>query len=143
MRSLFLAGFLIFWSSAESKSLDVNRGEIGVLYLMGSANDSVDRVAFLIDTGASQTSFSLAAAKKFGIGTDDCESITKVATACGLVDQCKKTIKKLDIGGFVFNNIPVYILQDLAASPALMGNDLLQQFLIIQHKNGQVLTLQR
>lgn len=146
MRPAILSFFLFFAfaQASYSQTIDVIRdSNTNSFWLLGSANGGADRVFFLIDTGAGQTTFSPETAKKFGIENGNCEVVLQTTTPAGLNPLCQKTIEKLEVGGFVFNNVKIFILQNLAAAPALLGNDLLQKFLIIQHGNGQILTLSR
>lgn len=149
MRSAILSFFLFFAQACHSQTIDVVRdSNTNLFWILGSVNDSFDRVFFLVDTGASRTTFSPETAKKFGIEVGNCEAVVETVTPAGLNSLCQKTVKKLEVGfdgnWFIFENVKIYILSNLAAAPALLGNDLLQKFLIIQHGiNGQILTLSR
>lgn len=147
MRQTILLFFLFFAQACHSQTrmIDVVRdSNTNLFWLLGSANGSPERVFFLIDTGASQTTFSPKTAKKFGIENENCEVVLQTTTPQGVNPLCQKTVEKLEVGGFVFNNVKIFILQDLAAAPALLGNDLLKKFLLIQHgEDGQILTLSR
>lgn len=148
MRPAILSFFLFFAQfcvAGAAQTLDVVRDQnTDSFWILGSVNDNADHVFFLVDTGASRTTFSLETAKKYGIEVGNCEAVLQTTTPAGLNGLCQKTVEKLEVGGFIFNNVKIYILQNLAAAPALLGNDLLRKFLIFQHgENGQILTLSR
>ncbi len=141
----FVLFFAQFGVAGAAQTIDVVRDQnTDSFWVLGSANGSADRVFFLVDTGASRTTFSPETAKKFGIEVGNCEVVLQTTTPAGLNTLCQKTVEKLEVSGFVFNNVKIYILQNLAAAPALLGNDLLKKFLIIQHgADGQILTISR
>lgn len=149
MRSVILSFFLFFSQACHSQTIDVMRdSNTNLFWLLGAANGSSERVFFLVDTGASQTTFSPETAKKYGIEIENCEAVLQTNTPAGLNSLCQKTVTRLEVGfdgnWFVFKNVKIYILQNLAAAPALLGNDLLKKFLLIQHgENGHILTLSR
>lgn len=152
MRPIILIFFLFFaqfFGASYAQTLDITRDQnTDNFWLLGSANGSQERAFFLVDTGAGRTIFSPETANKYGIENKNCNDIVKAVTPAGFVTLCQKTVKKLEVGfegnWFVFYNVEIYILSNLQAAPALLGNDLLKKFLIIQHGlNGQILTLSR
>jgi clan AA aspartic protease (TIGR02281 family) len=124
----------VLTSSARSVNVPISSG--GVYVLAGSLDGR--GVSFMLDTGATKT--TIAGSTAYEMGIRSCGITSYSNTASGLAGQCSMVISRLDVGGFVFNNVPVDISPKMIGY-SLIGNDLLSRFKI-QHQSG-VMTISR
>lgn len=89
-------------------------------------------VTFIIDTGASRTSISVAAAKRAGL--KGCRGRGLALTAGGVTASCTAFIREITLGPLHFNNLEVMVMPNMPVE-ALFGMDLLKR-LKVQQENG-------
>jgi len=89
-------------------------------------------VTFIIDTGASRTAISVAAAKRAGLA--GCRGSGLAVTAGGVTTSCVAFIREITLGPLHFNNLEVVIMPNMPVD-ALFGMDLLKRLKVSQ-ENG-------
>jgi len=89
-------------------------------------------VTFIIDTGASRTSISVAAAKRAGL--TGCYGGGMAVTAGGVSRTCVALIRDIPLGPLHFSNLEVVVMPDMPVE-ALFGMDLLRRLKVSQ-ENG-------
>lgn len=102
----------------------------GHYFVDGAINDIP--LVFTVDTGASFVTLAEQVASKAGI---KCENEATIETANGMVKACVGTIAKLKVGHFSITNVQCVIAPNL--NHALLGNNALERFKILQH-NGEM-----
>ena len=98
----------------------------GHYFVTGAINDTP--LVFTIDTGASYVTLPEEIASQAGIS---CENEAIMETANGNVKACTGIIEKLEFGDFSITNVRCIIAPVL--NYALLGNNVLKQFKILQH----------
>lgn len=143
MRNLIF--LLMFFSPVcLCQAIEIKRGLHDVFWVSGFINNNPLSVDFIVDTGATHTTISGETAQKLGLDdSENCDEFYKMITSNGEAMQCVKIVERIQISNFIFKNVKVYISQNMTHQ-AILGNDILHQFLIVQHgENGQILTLSR
>jgi len=102
----------------------------GHYFVNGAVNDIP--LAFAIDTGASFVTLPKQVASQAGI---KCENEAVMETANGKAHACTGIISKLRFGDFSIKDVRCVIAPNL--NHALMGNNVLERFKIVQH-NGKM-----
>jgi clan AA aspartic protease (TIGR02281 family) len=105
----------------------IKQNRSGYYFLEGAINDK--SLTFVIDTGASFVSLPRSFAQGAGLY---CKDKIDMQTANGLINGCKTTIKKLNIGPFFINDVTAVIVPKL--NQPLLGMNVLQQFNMVQEK---------
>lgn len=144
MRPSILIFMMFFSPVSQSQSIDIVRGLHDVFWVSGSINNNQFPINFIVDSGATHTTISAEVAQKLGLDdSENCDEFYKMITSNGESIQCVKNVEKVQISNFVFRNVKIYISKNMTHQ-ALLGNDILHQFLLIQHGiSGQILTLSR
>lgn len=102
-------------------------------------------VSFVVDTGASYTTISPAAAQAAGIQLPDNPTVLSFHTANGVIQAPLGTLRSMEIGGFELNDVTVAI-HDVFPDPAiagLLGQNFLSQFRLEIDGQGGLLNLYR
>ena len=99
----------------------------GHYFVNGAVNDIP--LVFTIDTGASYVTLSEQVASEAGIF---CVNEAIMETANGNIRACTGLIDKLEFGDFSLTNVQCIIAPDL--NHALLGNNVLKMFKILQHE---------
>ena len=96
---------------------------------------------FILDTGATYTSISRNTANKLGLDLKKCDFVA-LKTANGIIKVPRITLKTVDIGGLVANDVVVTV-HDLPAAKnvtGLLGLSFLEKFTVtIDRKNNKVI----
>lgn len=115
----------------ESARLDkqgrivLNLSSDGHFFINLQVNDQPMR--FMIDTGASDIVISMKDAQKIGVNTKNLNFNKRYQTANGMVLGASITLRKIEIAGVIFNNVPASINSFDLGTP-LLGMSFLRQF---------------
>jgi len=113
-------------------------GDDGHFMVTGLLND-IDRVRFMLDTGASTVSLTKEDAERIGIDTESLNYNTPLNTANGISWGARVTIAKIQVGPIIVTNVAATVSQS-GLDTSLLGMSFLRQlkqFLI----KGNTLTL--
>lgn len=103
--------------AGDSRVVELYLREDGHFYVDATMNDA--SVRFMIDTGASQIVLDKRDAKRAGINPDDLAYTQFFSTANGTVRGAPVTLKRLQLGGFSFNNVSASVNGAPLATPLL------------------------
>lgn len=122
-------------SDGSAGSITLVRDATGRFSMPGSINGQ--STTFTVDTGANVTVISGDIASKLGI--HDCVAVGVSHTANGDAPTCRVKVTSMNVGGFNYSNISVFLNPTMQGG-ALLGNDLLSGFKIDQHADVMVLS---
>jgi len=123
-------------SNAGLRSIAISRDARGHFQTDGRIDGQ--RLAFMVDTGASVVALNETSAARFGLRPRPTEYTAKVSTANGTVKAAPTRIAMLDIGGLVVRDIDAMVLPDEALSENLLGLSFLSKLKRFEYANGQM-----
>lgn len=123
---------------------DVTLVSAGANYLVPvRVNGGSQSLAFMLDTGASYTAISAAAADRLGIRVPPNAPHMTLDTANGVIKAPLITLNTLDVDGAVVRDIHVTVLDDLGNYDGLLGGSYLRHFNFDLDQGEQRLVLKR
>lgn len=123
-------------SNAGLRSIAISRDARGHFQTDGRIDGQ--RLAFMVDTGASVVALNQTSAARFGLRPRPTEYTAKVSTANGTVKAAPTRIAMLDVGGLVVRDIDAMVLPDEALSENLLGLSFLSKLKRFEYANGQM-----
>jgi len=94
-------------------------------------------VNFLVDTGASVLALSLEDARQVGIRVEALDFVHPVSTAAGQTMAAGVMVRRLEIAGHGFQNIPALVLR--GSRQSLMGMSVLERFSSLQIREDRLI----
>ncbi|MCG6205768.1 TIGR02281 family clan AA aspartic protease [Rhodopseudomonas sp. HC1] len=123
-------------SQAGTRSLAIPRDPRGHFQTNGRIDGQ--RLAFMVDTGASVVALNERSAAQFGLRPRPADYTAKVTTANGTVKAARTRIAMLDIGGLIVRDVDAMVLPDEALSENLLGLSFLSKLKRFEYANGQM-----
>ena len=96
------------------------------------------RIAFMVDTGASVVALNESSAARFGLRPSRGDYNATVTTANGTVKAARTRLAMVDIGGLVVRDVDAMVLPDEALSENLLGLSFLSKLKRFEYANGQM-----
>src|SRR5712672_1613151 len=96
------------------------------------------RIAFLVDTGASVVALNETSAAKFGLRPSRGDYNAAVTTANGTIKAARTRLALVDIGGLVVRDVDAMVLPDEALSENLLGLSFLSKLKRFEYANGKM-----
>lgn len=96
------------------------------------------RIAFMIDTGASVVALNESSAARFGLRPTPGQYTANVSTANGTIKAARARIAMLDVGGLIVRDVDAMVLPDKALSENLLGLSFLSKLKRFEYANGQM-----
>ena len=96
------------------------------------------RIAFLVDTGASVVALNETSAAKFGLRPSRGDYNAAVTTANGTIKAARTRLSMVDIGGLVVRDVDALVLPDAALSVNLLGLSFLSKLKRYEYANGKM-----
>ena len=96
------------------------------------------RIAFMVDTGASVVALNESSAARFGLRPSRSEFRATVTTANGAVKAAPTRLAMVDIGGLVVRDVEALVLPDEALSENLLGLSFLSKLKRFEYANGKM-----
>ena len=96
------------------------------------------RIAFMVDTGASVVALNERSAAQFGLRPRPAEYTARVSTANGTVKAARARLAMLDVGGLIVRDVDAMVLPDEALSENLLGLSFLSKLRRFEYANGQM-----
>ncbi|ABD05217.1 conserved hypothetical protein [Rhodopseudomonas palustris HaA2] len=121
---------------AGSRSVAIPRDARGHFQTDGRIDGQ--RLAFMVDTGASVVALNESSAARFGLRPRPAEYTARVTTANGTVKAARTRIAMLDIGGLIVRDVDAMVLPDEALSENLLGLSFLSKLKRFEYANGQM-----
>jgi aspartyl protease family protein len=96
------------------------------------------RIAFMVDTGASVVALNETSAARFGLRPMPGQYTAAVTTANGTVKAARARLAMLDVGGLIVRDVDAMVLPDQALSENLLGLSFLSKLKRFEYANGQL-----
>jgi aspartyl protease family protein len=96
------------------------------------------RMAFMVDTGASVIALNESSAARFGLRPSRGDYRATVTTANGTVKAAPTRLPMVDIGGIVVRDVDAMVLPDEALSENLLGLSFLSKLKRFEYANGKL-----
>jgi aspartyl protease family protein len=96
------------------------------------------RIAFMVDTGASVIALNESSAARFGLRPAPGDYKATVTTANGTIKAAATRLAMVDIGGLVVRDVDAMVLPDEALSENLLGLSFLSKLKRFEYANGKM-----
>jgi aspartyl protease family protein len=123
-------------AQAGLRSLNIPRDPRGHFQTDGRIDGQ--RIAFMVDTGASVVALNESSAARFGLRPTPGQYTANVSTANGNVKAARTRIEMLDVGGLIVRDVDAMVLPDEALSENLLGLSFLSKLKRFEYANGQM-----
>jgi aspartyl protease family protein len=123
-------------AQAGFRSLSIPRDARGHFETEGRIDGQ--RIAFMVDTGASVVALNESSAARFGLRPARSEYRATVSTANGTVQAAPTRLAMVDIGGLVVRDVDAIVLPDEALSENLLGLSFLSKLRRFEYANGKM-----
>jgi len=123
-------------ASAGSRTLSIPRDFRGHFATEGRIDGQ--RIAFMVDTGASVVALNESSAASFGLRPPPGQYTANVSTANGTVKAARARIEMLDVGGLIVRDVDAMVLPDEALSENLLGLSFLSKLKRFEYANGRL-----
>jgi aspartyl protease family protein len=119
-----------------SRSVSIGRDFRGHFLTEGRIDGQ--RIAFMVDTGASVVALNETAAARFGLRPSRADYNANVTTANGTIRAARTRIAMVDVGGLVVRDVEAMVLPDEALSENLLGLSFLSKLKRFEYANGKM-----
>ena len=96
------------------------------------------RIAFMVDTGASVVALNETSAARFGVRPSRSDYNAIVTTANGTIKAARTQLAMIEIGGLIVRDVDAMVLPDEALSENLLGLSFLSKLKRFEYANGQL-----
>ena len=123
-------------SSASIRSVSIPRDGRG--HFQADARIDGQRIAFMVDTGASTIALNESSAARIGIRPSPADYTAKVSTANGTVKAARMQLPVVELGGLIVRDVDAMVLPDEALSENLLGLSFLSKLKRFEYANGKM-----
>jgi aspartyl protease family protein len=123
-------------AQAGVRSLSIPRDARGHFETEGRIDGQ--RIAFMVDTGASVIARNESSAARFGLRPARGDYRATVSTANGTVKAAPTRLAMIDVGGLVVRDVDAMVLPDEALSENLLGLSFLSKLRRFEFANGKL-----
>jgi aspartyl protease family protein len=123
-------------AQAGVRSLSIPRDARGHFQTDGRIEGQ--RVAFMVDTGASLVALNEKSAARFGLRPSRGDYNATVSTANGTIKAARARLAMIEIGGLVVRDVDAMVLPDEALSENLLGLSFLSKLKRFEYANGKM-----
>jgi aspartyl protease family protein len=123
-------------AQAGGRSLSIPRDARGHFATEGRIDGQ--RIAFMVDTGASIIALNESSAARFGLRPTPGDYKATVTTANGTIKAAPTRLAMVDIGGLVVRDVDAMVLPDEALSENLLGLSFLSRLRRFEYANGKM-----
>ena len=123
-------------SQSGVRSLSIPRDARGHFATEGRIDGQ--RLAFMIDTGASVVALNESSAARFGLRPTPGQYTATVTTANGTVKAARMRLARVEIGDLIVRDVDAMVLPDRALSENLLGLSFLSKLKRFEYANGQM-----
>jgi aspartyl protease family protein len=96
------------------------------------------RIAFMVDTGASVVALNESSAARFGLRPSHNDYRMTVSTANGTVKAAPTRLAMVELGGLIVRDVDAMVLPDEALSENLLGQSFLTKLKRFEYANGKM-----
>jgi aspartyl protease family protein len=125
---------------ASNRSLSIPRDARG--HFATEARIDGQRVAFMVDTGASVVALNESSAARFGLRPNPSQYTAIVTTANGTLKGAPTRIALIEVGGLIVRDVDAMVLPDEALSENLLGLSFLSRLRRFEYADGQMVLQQ-
>ncbi len=119
-----------------TRSLSIPRDARGHFATQGRIDGQ--RLAFMIDTGASVVALNESSAARFGLRPTPGQYTAAVTTANGTVKAARMRLPMVEVGDLIVRDVDAMVLPDRALSENLLGLSFLSKLKRFEYANGQM-----
>ena len=119
-----------------TRSLSIPRDARGHFATQGRIDGQ--RLAFMIDTGASVVALNESSAARFGLRPTPGQYTAAVTTAKGTVKAARMRLPMVEVGDLIVRDVDAMVLPDQALSENLLGLSFLSKLKRFEYANGQM-----
>jgi len=123
-------------TAAGGRSVSISRDARGHFETDGRI--AGQRIAFMIDTGASVVALNETSAARFGVRPTPGDYTTTVTTANGAIKAARTQLAMVDVGGLVVRDVEAMVLPDEALSENLLGLSFLSKLKRFEFADGRM-----
>ncbi len=123
-------------AQASLRSLSIPRDARGHFATEGRIDGQ--RIAFMVDTGASVIALNESSAARFGLRPSRNDYRATVTTANGTIKAAPTRLAMVDIGGLIVRDVDAMVLPDEALSENLLGLSFLSKLRRFEYANGRM-----
>jgi aspartyl protease family protein len=123
-------------ASAGTRSINIPRDFRGHFATEGRIEGQ--RIAFMIDTGASVIALNESSAARFGFHPVPNQYTTTVSTANGTIKAARTRLAIVEVGGLIVRDVDAMVLPDEALSENLLGLSFLSKLKRFEYANGMM-----
>ena len=123
-------------ADAGRRSLSIPRDARGHFLTEGRIDGQ--RIAFMVDTGASVIALNESSAARFGLRPTPGDYRATVSTANGTVKAAPTRLAMVEIGGLIVRDVDAMVLPDEALSENLLGLSFLSKLKRFEYANGKM-----
>ena len=121
---------------AGGRSLSIPRDARGHFETEGRIDGQ--RIAFMVDTGASVIALNESSAARFGLRPARGDYRATVTTANGTIKAAPTRLATVEVGGLVVRDVDAMVLPDEALSENLLGLSFLSKLKRFEYANGRM-----
>ena len=123
-------------AEAGPRSLSIPRDARGHFETEGRIEGQ--RIAFMVDTGASVVALNETSAARFGVRPSPRDYNATVTTANGTIKAARTQLAMVEIGGLIVRDVDAMVLPDEALSENLLGLSFLSKLKRFEYANGKM-----
>jgi aspartyl protease family protein len=123
-------------SNAGSRSVSIPRDSRG--HFQADARIDGQRIAFMVDTGASVIAMNETSAARIGVRPSRGDYTAKVSTANGTVKAARMQLPVVELGELIVRDVDAMVLPDEALSENLLGLSFLSKLKRFEYANGKM-----
>jgi aspartyl protease family protein len=125
---------------ASGRSLSIPRDARG--HFATEARIDGQRIAVMVDTGASVVALNESSAARFGLRPNPSQYTAIVTTANGTLKGAPTRIAMIELGGLIVRDVDAMVLPDEALSENLLGLSFLSRLKRFEYADGQMVLQQ-
>ena len=123
-------------ADAGLRTLSISRDNRGHFATEGRIDGQ--RIAFMIDTGASVIALNESSAARFGLHPSRNDYRATVSTANGTVKAAPARLPMVEVGGLIVRDVDAMVLPDESLSENLLGLSFLSKLRRFEYANGKM-----
>ena len=123
-------------ASSGARTLSIPRDFRGHFATEGRIDGQ--RIAFMVDTGASVIALNESSAARFGLRPVPNQYTAAVSTANGTIKAARARLDRVEVGGLVVRDVDAMVLPDEALSENLLGLSFLSKLKRFEYANGKM-----
>ena len=123
-------------ATTGTRSVSIPRDARG--HFQTDARIDGQRIAFMVDTGASTIAMNESSAARIGVRPSRGDYTIRVSTANGTVKAARMQLPMVELGGMIVRDVDAMVLPDEALSENLLGLSFLSKLKRFEYANGKM-----